>query len=45
MPHEWAMEWNTREKEASEKREAAELRKKNELAIARQVVIQLWRTV
>jgi hypothetical protein len=45
MPHEWAIEWNAREKEASEKREAAELRKKNELAIARQVVIQLWRTV
>ena len=41
MSEEWAREWNEREHEATERRVAAEM-KKNELAISRQVVIQLW---
>jgi hypothetical protein len=45
MSDEWASEWNERQRKARESREAAEMRKKNELAIARQVVIQLWRQV
>ena len=45
MPDEWATEWKAREKEAEERRTAAELRKRNELAIARQVIVQLWREV
>jgi hypothetical protein len=45
MSREWAAEWKAREKGAEERRAAAELRKRNELAIARQVVIQLWREV
>jgi hypothetical protein len=45
MPDEWAKEWNERQRKVKEKREMEELRRKNELAIARQVVIQLWRTV
>lgn len=45
MSDEWAREWNEREREATERRVAAEMKKKNELAIARQVVIQLWRLV
>ena len=45
MPDEWAKEWNEKQRKAKEKREMEELRKQNELAIARQVVIQLWRTV
>ena len=45
MSDEWAREWNEREREVTERREAAEMKKKNELAIARQVVIQLWRQV
>lgn len=45
MPKEWANEWNAREKEVEERRAVAELKKHNELAIARQVVIQLWREV
>lgn len=45
MPDEWAKEWNDREREARERREADELRKKNEQAMARQVVIQVWREV
>jgi hypothetical protein len=45
MPDEWAKEWNERQRKVEEKREIEELRRKNELAIARQVVIQLWRTV
>jgi len=45
MPDEWASEWNERQRKARESREAAEMRKKNELAIARQIVIQLWRQV
>lgn len=45
MSDEWAREWNEREREVTERREAAEMKKKNELAIARQVVIQLWRLV
>jgi hypothetical protein len=45
MPRDWAREWKDRENAARERREAAELRKKNELAIAHQVIIQLWREV
>ena len=45
MPDEWAKEWNERQRKAKEKREMEALRRQNELAIARQVVIQLWRTV
>jgi hypothetical protein len=45
MSDEWASEWNERQRKARESREAAEMRKKNELAIARQVVIQLWHQV
>ena len=45
MPSEWAKEWNEREQEVIKRQEAAELKKKNELAIARKVVIQLWRQV
>jgi hypothetical protein len=45
MPDEWAKEWNERQRKAKERREMEDLRRQNELAIARQVVIQLWRTV
>jgi hypothetical protein len=45
MPDGWAKEWNERQRKAREKREMEELRRQNELAIARQVVIQLWRSV
>jgi hypothetical protein len=45
MPDDWAKEWKGREEEARKRREAAELRKKNERAMAHQVVIQLWREV
>ena len=45
MPDEWAKEWNERQRRAKEKREMEELRRQNELAIARQVVIRLWRSV
>jgi hypothetical protein len=45
MSDEWVKEWNEKEREATERREAAEMKKKNELAIARQVVIRLWRQV
>ena len=45
MPDDWAKEWKEREEEARKRREAAELRKKNERAMAHQVVIQLWREV
>jgi hypothetical protein len=41
----WAKEWNDREQEVRERREAAELRRKNEQAMARQVVIRVWREV
>jgi hypothetical protein len=45
MPHDWAQEWKDRENEVRKRREAAELRRRNELTIAHQVVIQLWREV
>jgi hypothetical protein len=45
MPSDWAKEWKDREEEVRKRREAAELRRKNELAMAHQVVIQLWREV
>jgi hypothetical protein len=39
MSDEWAKEWNERQRKVTEKQEMEELRRKNELAIARQVVI------
>jgi hypothetical protein len=45
MPDEWAKEWNERQRKVKEKQEMEELRRKNELAIACQVVIQLWHLV
>ena len=45
MPKEWGKEWNVRAKEVDERRAAAELRRRNEVAMARQVIIQLWRQV
>jgi len=41
----WEKEWNDREQAVRERREAAELKRKNEQAMARQVVIQVWRQV
>ena len=41
----WAKEWNDREQEVRARREAAELKRKNEQAMARQVVIRVWRQV
>jgi hypothetical protein len=45
MPEKWVKEWNDRDREVRQRREAAELRRKNELAMARQVVVHLWRQV
>jgi hypothetical protein len=42
MLFDWAKEWKDREEEVRKRREAAELRRKNKLAMAYQVVIQLW---
>ena len=39
MSDEWAKEWNERQRKVKEKQEMEELRRKNELAIARQVII------
>lgn len=41
----WEKEWNEREDAVRKRREATELKRKNEQAIARQVVIQVWRQV
>ena len=38
----WAKEWNDQEQEVKERREAAELKQKNDQAIERQVVIWVW---
>jgi len=45
MPDEWAKVWNESEREGNERWEAAKMKKRNELTIARQVVIQLWHEV
>ncbi|KIM75029.1 hypothetical protein PILCRDRAFT_92336 [Piloderma croceum F 1598] len=37
MPDEWSNEWKEKEREVEERREAAELRRKNELAITWQI--------
>lgn len=45
MPKEWGKEWNAKAKEVDERQTAAELPRHNEVAIARQLIIQLWRQV
>ena len=45
MSDEWLKEWNDRERKAKERREADELKRKNEQAMARQVVVRVWREV
>jgi hypothetical protein len=45
MPEQSFKEWKAREQAVEERRAAAELRKQNEQAMAKQVVIHLWNTV
>jgi hypothetical protein len=45
MPEQSFKEWKAREQAVEERRAAAELRKQNEQAMAKQVVIRLWNTV
>jgi hypothetical protein len=45
MPEQSFKEWKAREQAVEERWAAAELRRQNELAMAKQVVIRLWNLV
>jgi hypothetical protein len=45
MPEQSFQEWKAREQAVEERRVAAQLRRQNELAMAKQVVIRLWQLV